>query len=79
MSKIVVLTYVLRVLGTLFVLFYFFGNNLFYNLFPGLEGLSLNPLFYLGIAFYILGASLYYLVNKKERQIKKKEDEDDSN
>jgi len=61
MSKIVVLTYVLRVLGTIFVLFYFFGNSLIYNLFPGLEGMSLNPVFYLGIAFYILGASLYIL------------------
>ncbi len=53
MSKIVVLTYVLRILGTIFVLLYFFGEGLFYNLFPGLEGMSLNPVFYSGIAFIL--------------------------
>ena len=58
MSKIVVLTYVLRILGTIFVLLYFFGEGLFYNLFPGLEGMSLicflfRHCFYLWVQAFI--------------------------
>lgn len=79
MSKIILSTYVLRILGTILVLLYFFGGGLFYNLFPRFEGMSLNPVFYLGIAFYILGAALYYVVNKKDQKKQKNEDKDDSN
>lgn len=74
MSKIVILTYVLRVLGTVLVLVYFFGGGLLYNLFPALEGFSLNPVFYAGIGFYVVGAAFYYLVNKKEKKTVKRED-----
>ncbi len=69
-------TYVLRVLGAILVIAYFLGGSVLYNLFPGLEGASLNPVFYTGIAFYVLGALLYYLVrNRKQPSSRDNDDE----
>lgn len=68
MNKKIILTYVLRVLGVVLVLVYFFGGNLVFNLFPGLEGKSLNPVFYVGVLFYFAGAALYYLFNRQNRK-----------
>ncbi|MFA6341661.1 MAG: hypothetical protein WCX75_02270 [Fibrobacteraceae bacterium] len=68
MDKKIILTYALRVLGVVLVLVYFFGGNLVFNLFPGLEGKSLNPVFYVGVLFYFAGAALYYLFNRKDRK-----------
>lgn len=68
-------TYVLRVLGVFFVLIYFFGANVLYNLFPGLEGYSLNPVFYTGIFFYFLGALIYYFLRKRLQKSSRKDDE----
>jgi len=44
-----------------------FGHNVILNLFPGLEGQSINPIFYSGIAVYLVGAIIYFFVNKKEK------------
>ncbi len=68
MSKLVITTYVLRVLGTILVLIYFFGGSTLYNLFPALEGFNLNPVFFLGIAFYVLGSIVYYVIHKKQQK-----------
>ena len=50
MQKLVVVTYVLRALGFVLVLLSLFGHNLILNVFPGLEGMSINPIFYSVIA-----------------------------
>jgi predicted membrane channel-forming protein YqfA (hemolysin III family) len=60
-------TYVLRGLGFVLVLLSLFGHNVILNLFPGLEGQSINPIFYSGIAVYLVGAIIYFFVNKKEK------------
>ncbi len=70
MNKKIMVTYVLRVLGVILVLIYFFGGSVVFNLFPGLEGKSLNPVFYVGVLFYFAGAALYYLFNRQERESK---------
>ena len=67
MEKIVVVTYVLRGLGFILVLLSLFGHSLILNVFPGLEGLSINPIFYSGIGVYLVGAVIYFFVNKKIR------------
>jgi predicted membrane channel-forming protein YqfA (hemolysin III family) len=68
MNKKILVTYILRVLGILFVLVAFFGGHIICNLFPGLEGKSLNPVFYAGIFFYLAGAVLYYFFNRRQHQ-----------
>lgn len=67
MEKIVVVTYVLRGLGFILVLLSLFGHSLILNVFPGLEGQSINPIFYSGIGVYLVGAVIYFFVNKKIR------------
>ena len=67
MRKLVIVTYVLRGLGFVLVLLSLFGHNVILNLFPGLEGQSINPIFYSGIAVYLVGAIIYFFVNKKEK------------
>lgn len=72
MNKLIVATYVLRGLGFILVLLSLFGHSVLLNLFPGLEGQSINPIFYSGIAVYLLGAVIYFFVNKKLREDKRK-------
>ena len=67
MNKLVIVTYVLRALGFVLVLLSLFGHGLILNVFPGLEGYSINPIFYSGIVVYLLGALVYFFVNKKIR------------
>lgn len=67
MRKLVIVTYVLRGLGFVLVLLSLFGHSLILNLLPGLEGQSINPIFYSGIAVYVVGASIYFFINKKEK------------
>lgn len=67
MEKIVIVTYVLRGLGFVLVLLSLFGHSLILNVFPGLEGQSINPIFYSGIGVYLVGAVIYFFVNKKIR------------
>ncbi|MDR1760143.1 MAG: hypothetical protein LBR60_06425 [Fibrobacter sp.] len=73
---VVMATYILRVLGAILVIAYFLGGTVLYNLFPALEGASLNPVFYAGIAFYAFGAIIYYLArNRKQPSSRDHEDE----
>ena len=72
MRKLVIVTYVLRGLGFVLVLLSLFGHNVILNLFPGLEGQSINPIFYSGIVVYLVGAVIYFLVNKKLRAEKRR-------
>lgn len=72
MNKLVVVTYVLRGLGFILVLLSLFGHSILLNLFPGLEGASINPLFYSGLAVYLVGALIYFVINKKERAERRK-------
>lgn len=74
MNKLIIVTYVLRGLGFVLVLLSLFGHSVLLNLFPGLEGQSINPIFYSGIAVYLMGAVIYFFVNKKERAEKRKRD-----
>lgn len=74
MNKIVIVTYVLRALGFILVLLSLFGHGLILNVFPGLEGRSINPIFYSGIIVYLLGAVIYFFVNKKIRADKRRQD-----
>lgn len=68
MKKLVIVTYVLRALGFILVLLSLFGHSLLLNLFPGLEGQSINPIFYSGVVVYLVGAVIYFFINKKERE-----------
>ena len=72
MNKLIVLTYVLRGLGFVLVLLSLFGHGILLNLFPGLEGTSINPFFYSGLAVYLVGAIIYFFVNKKIRADKRR-------
>ncbi|PWJ64071.1 MULTISPECIES: hypothetical protein [unclassified Fibrobacter] len=65
MRKLVIATYVLRALGFVVVLISLFGQNLIVDLFPGAT--TINPFFYTGIGVYMVGAVIYFFVNKKER------------
>lgn len=67
MGKLVIVTYVLRALGFVLVLLTLFGHSVILNVFPGLEGMSINPFFYSGLGVYLLGAVIYFFVNKKIR------------
>lgn len=67
MRKIVIATYVLRGLGIVFVLLSLFGHSVILNLFPGLECQSINPIFYSGVVVYLVGAAIYFVINKKEK------------
>jgi predicted membrane channel-forming protein YqfA (hemolysin III family) len=72
MNKLIVLTYVLRGLGFVLVILSLFGHGILLNLFPGLEGTSINPFFYSGLAVYLVGAIIYFFVNKKIRADKRR-------
>jgi len=72
MNKLVVVTYVLRALGFVLVLLSLFGHDLILNVFPGLEGRSINPIFYSGIVCYLIGAVIYFFVNKKIRAARRR-------
>ena len=76
MQKLIIATFVLRVLGLVLIILGLsgFGHNLIYNTFPGLEGYSLNPVSYSGIAIYIAGALIYFFVNKKRRADRRREE-----
>ena len=67
MNKLVVLTYVLRCLGFVLILLSLLGHEILLNLFPGLEGYSINPFFYSGLVVYLVGAVIYFFVNKRLR------------
>ena len=68
-----IISWVLRGLGALAVLVYFFGGMKLGEWFPGLVGKTLNPLFYAGLVLYIVGAVYYRILFKKERKIQEAE------
>ena len=80
MQKLIITTFVLRVLGLALIVLGLsgFGHNLIYNTFPGLEGYSLNPVCYSGIVIYIVGALIYFFVNKKRRADRRREEIEDA-
>ena len=65
MKKLVIVTYVLRALGFVLVLLMLFGHSIVLNLFPSLEGHSINPIFYTGIVCYATGAVIHFFIKKK--------------
>jgi hypothetical protein len=78
MQKLVIISWVLKALGIVLVLLMLFGHEIVLNLFPGLEGMSINPFFYLGILFYAAGAVIYFFVNKKERAERRRREIEES-
>lgn len=73
MQKLVILSFVLRAFGFVAVLVYFFGSDGWISdTFPGLE--TKNPIFYTGLVSYLIGAVVYYFVNRKIRADKRKQD-----
>ena len=74
MQKLIIVTFVLRALGFVLVLLSLFGHDLILNVFPGLEGMSINPIFYSGIGVYFVGALIYFFVNKKRRADRRREE-----
>ena len=69
MKNLVIVTYVLRALGFVLVLLSLFGHSFILNLFPGLEGMSINPIFYSGIIVFI---------NKKEKAERRRREIEES-
>lgn len=78
MQKIVIVTHVLRGLGFILVLLSLFGHEIILNLFPGLEGKSINPIFYSGIVVYLIGAVIYFFINKKEKAERRRREIEES-
>ncbi len=78
MQKLVIVTYVLRGLGLILVLLTLFGHEIILNLFPGLEGQSDKPIFYAGIVVYLIGAVIYFFINKKERADRRRREIEES-
>ena len=78
MRKLVIVSWVLKALGIVLILLMLFGHEIVLNLFPGLEGMSINPFFYLGILFYAAGAVIYFFVNKKERAERRRREIEES-
>ena len=78
MQKLVIVTYVLRGLGFILVLLSLFGHEIILNLFPGLEGKSINPIFYSGIVVYLIGAVIYFFINKKEKADRRRREIEES-
>ena len=78
MKKLVIVTYVLRALGFVLVLLSLFGHSFILNVFPGLEGMSINPIFYSGIIVYLLGAVIYFFINKKEKADRRRQEIEES-
>ncbi|MCF0225478.1 MAG: hypothetical protein HUK20_14520 [Fibrobacter sp.] len=79
MKKLIIATYVLRGLGFVLVLLSLFGHSLILNLFPGLEGKSINPIFYSGLAIYLVGAVTYFFINKKEKMERRRRQIEEAN
>ena len=75
MDKKIVMTYALRLLGVVLVLMYFFGHPLLNRIFPGFPISSLNYFFYAGLLCYLIGAVLYYFLNRKLLKKIAKDDE----
>ncbi|OWV18215.1 MULTISPECIES: hypothetical protein [Fibrobacter] len=78
MQKIVIVTHVLRALGFILVLLSLFGHEIILNVFPGLEGRSINPIFYSGIIVYLVGAVIYFFINKKEKADRRRREIEES-
>ena len=78
MQKIVIVTHVLRALGFILVLLSLFGHEIILNIFPGLEGKSINPIFYSGIVVYLVGAIIYFFINKKEKADRRRREIEES-
>lgn len=80
MQKLIIFTFVLRVLGLVLIFLGLsrYGHNLIYNTFPGLEGYSLNPVMYAGAALFVAGAVIYFFVNKKRRADRRREQIEDA-
>lgn len=73
-----IVSWILRGLGAVAVLGYFFGAAKIAEWFPGLIGKSLVPLFYVGVVLYIAGAVYYRILfskERKERERSRKEEE----
>ncbi len=66
-----ILSWILRGLGALAVLVYFFGAPLLCDWFPGLIGKSINPIFYSGILLYVCGAVYYRILYRKEMKARR--------
>ena len=78
MQKIVIVSHVLRALGFILVLLSLFGHEIILNVFPGLEGRSINPIFYSGIIVYLVGAVIYFFINKKEKADRRRREIEES-
>ena len=78
MKKLVIVSWVLKALGIVLVLLMLFGHEIVLNVFPGLEGMSINPFFYAGIVFYAAGAVIYFFVNKKEKEERRRREIEES-
>ena len=78
MQKIVIVTHVIREHGFILVLLSLFGHEIILNVFPGLEGKSINPIFYLGIVVYLVGAVIYFFINKKEKADRRRREIEES-
>ncbi len=78
MKNLVIVTYVLRGLGFVLVLLSLFGHSIILNVFPGLEGMSINPIFYSGIVVYLVGAAIYFFINKKEKADRRRREIEES-
>ena len=78
MKKLVIVTYVLRALGFVLVLLMLFGHSVVLNLFPGLEGRSINPIFYTGVACYATGAIIHFFIKKKEMAERRRREIEDA-
>ena len=78
MKKLVIVSWVLKALGIVLVLLMLFGHEIVLNVFPGLEGMSINPFFYAGIVFYAAGALIYFFVNKKEKADRRRREIEES-
>ena len=78
MKKLVIVTYVLRALGFVLVLLMLFGHSIVLNMFPGLEGQSINPIFYTGVACYATGAIIHFFIKKQEMAERRKREIEDA-
>lgn len=67
------ISWILRGLGIVAILVYFFGGPYLGDWFPGLLGKSMNPVFYAGIVLYIIGAVYYRILFRQERKRSREE------
>ena len=78
MQKLIIVTFVLRALGFVLVLLMLFGHSIVLNIFPGLEGHSINPIFYTGVACYAVGAIIHFFIKKQEMAERRKREIEDA-